>query len=113
MTSCGKTSSSISSNSSDLSSSSNISSTSELKDLSAVQIKDVYNDHEFKLEEFPDVTFRIGPRVLNEEGSLYVHPLYVNDVDQAVGTTSVRMSEGRIWSTSSRPILASGVRMSL
>ena len=80
MTSCGETSNSISSNSSDFSSSSNISSTNGLKDLSAVQIKDVYNDHEFKLEEFPDVTFRIGPRALNEEGSLYVHPLYVNDV---------------------------------
>ena len=48
--------------------------------LPAIQIKDVYNDSEFTLEELPDVTFRIGPKVLNDDGSLYVHPLYANDV---------------------------------
>ena len=79
ITSCGGTSSSLSSNSSDLSSSSS-SNSSEPINYPVVQINDVYNDHEFKLEEFPDVTFRIGPRVLNADGSLYVHPLYANDV---------------------------------
>ena len=79
MTSCGGTSSSLSSNSSDLSSSSSPSS-SEPINYPVVQINDVFNDNEFKLEEFPDVTFRIGPRVLNADGSLYVHPLYANDV---------------------------------
>ena len=79
ITSCGGTSSSLSSNSSDLSSSSS-SNSSEPINYPVVQINDVYNDHEFKLEEFPDVTFRIGPRVLNADGSLYVHPLYANDI---------------------------------
>lgn len=48
--------------------------------LPPIQIEDVYSDHEFTLEEFPDTTFRIGPRILNDEGTLYVYPLYVNDV---------------------------------
>lgn len=55
-------------------------SSNEPRSLPTIQIEDVYNDHEFSLEEFPNVTFRIGPRILNEEGNLYVHPLYANDV---------------------------------
>lgn len=55
-------------------------SSNEPRSLPTIQIEDVYNDHEFSLEEFPNVTFRIGPRILNEEGTLYVHPLYANDV---------------------------------
>ena len=54
--------------------------------LPAVQIQDVYNAHEFTLEEFPDVTLRIGPRILNDEGTLYVFPLYVDDVRVTEGT---------------------------
>ena len=83
MTSCGGTSNSLESNnslSSEIPLSSSNASSSEPKDLPVVQIEDVYNDHDFTLEEFPDVTFRIGPRVLNDEGNLYVHPLYANDV---------------------------------
>ena len=52
----------------------------EKASLPPVQINDIYNDHEFSLEEFPDVTLRIGPAVLNDEGTLTVHPLYVNDI---------------------------------
>lgn len=54
--------------------------------LPAVQIQDVYNAHEFTLEEFPDVTLQIGPRILNDEGTLYVFPLYVDDVRVTEGT---------------------------
>ena len=79
ITSCGGVSSSTSQNPSDSSNTSN-STSNEPVALAPLQINDVYNDHEFKLEEFPDTTFRIGPRILNEEGTLYVHPLYVNDV---------------------------------
>lgn len=55
-------------------------SSSSVTALPPIQITDVYNEHEFTLEEFPDVKFKIGPRVLNAEGNLYVYPLYVNDV---------------------------------
>ena len=48
--------------------------------LAPIQIENVYNDCEFTLKEFPNVSLRIGPRILNDEGSLYVRPLYVNDV---------------------------------
>lgn len=71
----GESTPASSSSSSDLSTSS-----SAPVALAPIQIKDVYNDNEFTLEELPDVKFRIGPRVLNDEGSLYVYPLYANDV---------------------------------
>ena len=41
---------------------------------------------ERQLEEFPDVTLQIGPRILNDEGTLYVFPLYVDDVRVTEGT---------------------------
>lgn len=53
---------------------------SQPRSFPTIQIEDVYNDKEFTLEELPGVTFRIGPRILNEDGSLYVRPLYANDV---------------------------------
>ena len=71
LASCGGANSSLTSKSA---------SSSDISPLPAIQIKDVYSEHEFKLEEFPDITFRIGPRVLNEEDNLYVCPLYANDV---------------------------------
>ena len=52
----------------------------ELLNLPPIQIEDVYSDHKFALEEFPDVILKIGPKVLNEDETLYVHPLYVNGV---------------------------------
>ena len=89
VTSCGGTSSTMTGSSdnsliiysSSLSSSStSSSSTSEASKLLPIQIQNIYSDNEFTLEEFPNTTFRIGPRVLNEAGNLYVYPLYVNDV---------------------------------
>ena len=80
ITSCASTSSSLESSSKESSSPTSSSSSDFLLNLPPAQIKDVYNDHEFSLEEFTGVTFRVGPKVLNEEGNLYVHPLYVNNV---------------------------------
>lgn len=79
LTSCATTSSSLESSSKDSSDPSSSSSNVPLN-LPPAQIKDVYSHHKFKLEEFPDVNFSIGPKVLNEEGNLYVYPLYVNDI---------------------------------
>ena len=45
----------------------------------AVQLN-LLQEKDYHLEEFPNVTIKLGPRVLNEEGTLYVYPLYVNDV---------------------------------
>ena len=62
------------------------SSSDELLNLPPIQIEDIYNDHKFALEEFPDAILKIGPKVLNEEETLYVHPLYVNGVRVTEGT---------------------------
>ena len=65
---------------------SEISESSEITSLPPIQINNIYNENEFTLEELPDVTFRIGPRVLNEEGNKYVYHLWDNDVQITVDT---------------------------
>ena len=48
--------------------------------LPPIRIDNVYDDHEFSLEDFPDAKLRIGPEVLSDDGKHTFHPLYVNDV---------------------------------
>ena len=48
--------------------------------LPPIRIDNVYEDHEFSLEEFPNAVLRIGPEVLSDDGKYTFHPLYVNDV---------------------------------
>ena len=55
------------------------STTSQVKEYPAKEFTS-YSEKTFKLEEFPNVKFSLGPRELNEEGNKYVLPLYVNDV---------------------------------
>lgn len=54
-------------------------STNPKKNLPPKEI-DVYQEGQFKLEDFPFVKFSIGPKELNADGNKYVYPLYVNDV---------------------------------
>ena len=55
-------------------------SSSQIKILPAKEITNTLNESTFRLQEFPNTKFSLGPRVLNEEGTKYVLPLYVNNV---------------------------------